>query len=133
MTRQIRHGRPSAVGLDAAYTPAPSRAIRPMAALVIKRRLISRGLPLARSYQSRTRHVSAGPVSGLLASAFWPAGEQRDAFNPDFSGAVHIRCGDGVQGFALRSADGQTHKVARCRNSAKMFGIFVEDLYTVGR
>src|SRR5262249_26338879 len=57
----------------------------------------------------------------------------RDALDPDFSLAVHIRCGHGVQGLALRSADGHTDKVARCRNIAKMFALFVEDLYTVGR
>src|SRR5262245_51025472 len=69
----------------------------------------------------------------LLASALWPAGEQRDAFDPDFSGAVHNSRGHGVQGLALCSADGQAHKVARCRNIAEMFAVFIEDLYTVGR
>jgi hypothetical protein len=54
----------------------------------------------------------AGASSCLLASPFWTGGEHRNAFDPDFPLAVHVRRGHGVQGLALRSADRDADEAA---------------------
>ena len=106
----------------------PQQADRPDLAV-----LENRKEHIARLFDPYTGEDLGDRSAILFAAVFRAGGEQRDGVDPNLSGPVDCRSGNGIQGLALQAADGYTDHAPPRGNVTKVPAVLVKHLNTDGR